>query len=67
VDAGCEIFGGFQEIELGTAIQGLARESEELTRMLEMAEHGASHARLEVSSDANGNNGGNGMDLDEYL
>jgi hypothetical protein len=67
VETGCENFGGFQEIELGTAIRGLARGSEELTRILEMAERGASHARLEVSSDANGNNGGNGMDLDEYL
>jgi hypothetical protein len=64
---GCENFGGFQEIELRTAIQGLARGSEELTRILEMAERGASHARLEVSSDANGNGGGNGIDLDEYL
>jgi hypothetical protein len=67
VETGCENFGGFQEIELGTAIQGLAGGSEELTRILEMAERGASHARLEVSSDANGNNDGNGMDLDEYL
>jgi hypothetical protein len=67
VEAGCENFRGFQEIELGTAIQGLARGSEELTRILEMAERGASHARLEVSSDANGNNGGNRMDLDECL
>jgi hypothetical protein len=67
VDAGCEIFGGFQEIELGTAIQGLARGSEELTRILKMAERGASNVRLKVSSDANENNGGNRMDLDECL